>query len=458
MAEPLCFVLMPFGKKAAPTGQVLDFDAVYELLIGPAVRAAGLAPIRADEERAGGIIHKPMFERLVLCEYAVADLTSANANVFYELGVRHAVRPASTLLVYAEGLGQLPFDVGLLRALPYRMGDDGKPSDPAATKTRMAELLREARKGAVDSPLFNLLEGYPDIAHDKTDVFRDQVEYSQALKQKLSALRSVKPVAAAAQALRELEASLGAIADVESGVLVDLFLSYREVEGWQDMIALAGRMPRTLAATVLVREQLALALNRAGRGGEAEQVLLELLRTRGPSSETYGILGRVYKDRFAAASRAGNRSLGSGLLKKAVDAYLKGFESDLRDAYPGINALTLMAIANPADPRLRELLPVVAYAVKRHMAGREPNYWDYATQIELALHAGDEAAAREAVSNALAAAPKAWEIDTTLNNLGMLWRSRAEAGRKQPWEEDVESDLRQGMEEARGTKTEQRAP
>jgi hypothetical protein len=445
---------MPFGKKATSTGRVLDFDAIYELLIAPAAREAGLAPIRADEERAGGIIHKPMFERLVLCEYAVADLTSANANVFYELGVRHAVRPSSTLLVYAEGLGQLPFDVGLLRALPYRMGDDGKPLDSAATGTRMTQLLREARKGAVDSPLFNLLEGYPAIAHEKTDVFRDYVEYSQALKQKLRTLRAIKPLGAAAQALREIEASLGAIADVESGVLVDLFLSYREVEAWQDMIGLAGRMPRALAATVLVREQHALALNRAGRGDEAEQVLLELIRTRGPSSETYGILGRVYKDRFMAAARSGSKSLAGGFLKKAVDAYLKGFESDFRDAYPGINALTLMAIADPSDPRLRELVGVVGYAVQRHMAGREPNYWDFATQLELALHGGNEAAAREAVSNALAAAPKAWEIDSTLNNLRLLWRARAEAGLRQPWEEEIESDLQSRMEELRGTQRE----
>jgi len=48
---------------------------------------------------SGAIIHKPMFERLVLCEYAVADLTIANANVFYELGIRHSVRTWSTVLI-----------------------------------------------------------------------------------------------------------------------------------------------------------------------------------------------------------------------------------------------------------------------------------------------------------------------------------------------------------------------
>ena len=55
--------------------------------------------MRADEEMAGGIIHKPMFERLILCEYAVADLTAANAKVCYELGVRHAVRPGCIVLL-----------------------------------------------------------------------------------------------------------------------------------------------------------------------------------------------------------------------------------------------------------------------------------------------------------------------------------------------------------------------
>src|SRR3712207_3128287 len=110
MTRPLCFVLMPFGQKPDVAGSLVDFDAVYRDLIAPAIEQAGMQPLRADEEMTGGIIHKPMFERLILCEYAVADLTTANANVFYELGIRHAARPYSTVLVYAEGL-RLPFDV-----------------------------------------------------------------------------------------------------------------------------------------------------------------------------------------------------------------------------------------------------------------------------------------------------------------------------------------------------------
>src|SRR5918996_1016083 len=161
MMKPLCFVLMPFGKKPGPGGAVIDFDAVYAELIKPAIEAGGLVPIRADEEHAGGIIHKPMFERLILCEYAVADLTTANANVLFELGVRHAVRPWSTVLLFAEG-GRLPFDVGPLRAMPYQLNPEGTPKNVATTKAVLVKRLHEAHDPAPDSPIFQLVEGFPD--------------------------------------------------------------------------------------------------------------------------------------------------------------------------------------------------------------------------------------------------------------------------------------------------------
>src|SRR2546430_13095682 len=126
MLLPLCFVLMPFGRKNDASGRFVDFDDVYKNVIAPAIHDAELEPLRADEEVTGGIIHKPMFERLMLCPYAVADLTTANANVYYELGVRHALRPYSTILAFAEG-GRLPFDLPMNRALPYRLSRARKP-------------------------------------------------------------------------------------------------------------------------------------------------------------------------------------------------------------------------------------------------------------------------------------------------------------------------------------------
>jgi hypothetical protein len=435
MNRPLCFVLMPFGQKpaAGAAGLVIDFDAVYRDLIKPAIEAAGLEPIRADEEMTGGVIHKPMFERLILCEYAVADLTNANANVFYELGLRHAVKPATTVLMFAQDTGQLPFDVSLLRALPYRLDPGGKPAAAEADRSALVEKLGAARDFPTDSPVFQMVEGFPDLQRLKTDVFRDRVRYSEERKAELAVARKQ-----GLEAVRAVEAKLDPIADADSGVVIDLFLSYRAVKGWDDMIALAGKMSPPLAATVMVREQLGLALNRAGRRDEAERVLLDLIAKRGPSSETYGILGRVYKDQWEAA---GQGFLADGLLDKAIDAYLKGFEADWRDAYPGINAVTLMELKDPPDPRRAELIPVVAYSVERRIASGQPDYWDHATLLELAVLGRDRAAAVRALTAALANVREVWEPETTARNLRLIREARERRGEPVDWAQQVEEEL-----------------
>jgi MAP3K TRAFs-binding domain len=441
MPNDLCFVLMPFGKKPDVSGALVDFDAVYQQLIAPAIRQAGLDPIRADEEMTGGIIHKPMFERLIFCKFAVADLTTANANVFYELGLRHAVRPWSTVLIFSRGGSQLPFDVAPLKAMPYSLGPDGAPAGLPAALAALATRLAEARIAAAkespaDSPIYQLVDGYPDIDHTKTDVFRERVDYSAQQKEKLRAAR-----AQGVEALRAAEREMGDLASVEAGVLIDLFLSYRAVKAWSEMVDLVARMPRPLARTVMVQEQLGLALNRAGRGDAAEKVLIDLIDSRGPSSETYGILGRVYKDRWQAAARAGRTAQARGLLDRAIEAYLAGFEADWRDAYPGVNAVTLMEVREPPDPRRLDLLPIVAYAVERKIAAGKPDYWDHATRLELAVLRRDEAQGRRALGDALACVREPWEPETTVGNLSLIREARHRRGDDLPWAAEAETEL-----------------
>lgn len=441
MSMPLCFVLMPFGRKPAAGGVMVDFDAVYAELIAPAIAKAGFEPLRADEELAGGIIHKPMFERLILCSYAIADLTTANANVFYELGVRHALKSASTALIFASGTGPLPFDVGLLRGMPYQLGTDGKPSNAAADSEALRLRLVAAKELLPDSPLFQLVDGFPDIQHLKTDVFRERVDYSQTMKRRLAEARK-QDVATVNSIEKGLADSAGSLGDVEAGILIDLFLSYRALKGWQEMIALASNMPKHLAATVMVQEQLGLALNRAGQGDQAELVLTDLIASRGPSSETCGILGRVYKDRWAAAVKAGEAPKARGFLNKAIAAYLQGFQSDWRDAYPGVNAVTLMELKDPPDPAREALLPVVRYAVQRRIAAGKADYWDYATQLELAVLALDQVAAGEALDAALAEDIETWQAETTLNTIRLVIEARRRRGAVVPeWLTGIANEL-----------------
>jgi hypothetical protein len=224
-------------------------------------------------------------------------------------------------------------------------------------------------------------------------------------------------------------------------VVVDLFLSYRAVKGWEDMIALVHKMTSPLAATVLVQEQWGLALNRAGRGIEAERVLLDLLANRGPSSETYGILGRVYKDRWDAALKLGEKALARGLLGQAVEAYLKGFETDWRDAYPGVNAVTLMEIKDPPDPRRARLIPIVSYAVERRIASGKPDYWDHATLLELAVLANEQQKAEVTLADALAAVREVWEPETTARNLRLIREARERRNERIEWPNEIENEL-----------------
>lgn len=444
--KPLCFVLMPFGRKPEAAGRLVDFDVVYNEIIAPAVLEAGMEAIRADQEQIGGTIHKPMFERLMLCDYAVADMTGANPNVYYELGIRHALRPRSTVLIFAEGT-TLPFDLAMQRGQPYRMDAGGNLTDVAGDVGRIAERLRTAHEAAHDdSPLFQLVDGMPrlEIDHARTDIFRDRVAIAQGYKDALAAAR--KQGVAAVRAVAA-DPRLADLRNVEAGIIVDLMLSFRAVgttEGCEEMIALHARMPRELQQARMVREQLGFALNRVGRRAEAEKVLAGVIREFGPSSETNGLLGRVYKDMWEEAKQAGRGMEAKGHLRRAIASYRAGFEADWRDAYPGVNAVTLMALSDPPDPALDALLPVVRYAAFQRIRADEHqtgDYWDQATLIELAVVARDRDAAEDAAAAALSVVTEPWQPPTTARNLRLIREAREARGEDAAWIGDIEQAL-----------------
>lgn len=464
MMKPLCFVVMPFGQKPDPSGGAeIDFDRIYKTGLEPAIKAAEMEPIRADEERTGGIIHKPMFERLLLCEYALADLTTANANVFYELGVRHTARPSTTLTIFAKHQ-PIPFDVNFLRSMPYELGQHNAFGEDEAKALREAVTsklsdLRElsTRYAVVDSPLFDLLKDWDPgkIARDKTDVFREQVQLNEDLKRQLAAIRekgrSREGRIKALEDLQLLRAGLGSLEATEAGTVVDLMLSFRALEDWSGMIALHDDMPEALKRQILVREQLGFAYNRrAGKSqdpadrAEALRILTEVEEQQGPSSETCGLIGRIHKDNWNDALSANDRVTAVGHLKKAIKAYTRGFMADLRDAYPGINAVTLLDIKGDKDSLefKKRLLPVVSFAVEQRLAGSQPDYWDHATMLELAVLNDEPERAAEHLAEAIAEIRETWEPATTANNLHLIERARASRAIHTAWLVQIIKELK----------------
>ena len=144
-----CFVVMGFGLKTDfATGRTLDLDKTYQQIIKKAVEDAGLECIRADDIIHSGVIDKPMYELLLEADVVVADLSTSNVNAVYELGVRHALKPNTTIII-AEKQFKFPFDIGHIAIRSYEHLGKGIAESEAE---RMRESLKKTIMYLVDKP------------------------------------------------------------------------------------------------------------------------------------------------------------------------------------------------------------------------------------------------------------------------------------------------------------------
>jgi hypothetical protein len=110
-----------------------EFRAGYDDIIAPGMRTAGLAAVRADQE-ALGHIHGMMFERIFDSPVVIADVSGANPNVFYELGVSHTTARKTVTVVREDYRDHIPFDIAPYRVLIYPK----RPADSCGNDERVA--------------------------------------------------------------------------------------------------------------------------------------------------------------------------------------------------------------------------------------------------------------------------------------------------------------------------------
>ena len=112
-ADDSCFVMMPFSE---PHGNY--YSSVYE----PGIKKAGLKPVRADHEIFGsGKIMDQVWSGINTAKVLVAELTTKNPNVFYELGLAHALKKPVVLVSSNEE--DVPFDLHYIRVIYYDVND-----------------------------------------------------------------------------------------------------------------------------------------------------------------------------------------------------------------------------------------------------------------------------------------------------------------------------------------------
>ena len=179
----VCFVVMGFGKKTDyESGRTLDLDATYEAIIRPAIEQAGLRCIRADEVTHSGVIDLEMYELLLRADLVVADISTGNPNAIYELGVRHALCPNSTI-VMKEDAGRLYFDLDHVSTFQYRHLGEDIGAREAGRATRDLRLLIEAAlaSGKPDSPVYTFLPRLrrPMLSEEEFAELVDEMEAEQ---------------------------------------------------------------------------------------------------------------------------------------------------------------------------------------------------------------------------------------------------------------------------------------
>jgi O-acetyl-ADP-ribose deacetylase (regulator of RNase III) len=143
----ICFVIMPFGEKQGADGKPINFDEIYNCIIKEAIEDSelkdfGIKCLRCDEISQAGLIHEDMMEHIFRDEIAVVDVTTLNPNVFYELGVRNALRDKTTIIIRRKGT-ILPFNIKDLRVIDYDL-------DLTSAKNAKEKIIEFIKNGIIN--------------------------------------------------------------------------------------------------------------------------------------------------------------------------------------------------------------------------------------------------------------------------------------------------------------------
>jgi len=413
--NPHAFVVMPFGIKPAPNGKDINFDQVYELMIKPSLIEAGFQPFRADEESVSGDILTDMFQELLLADLVVADMSIDNANVFYELGVRHAFRKRGVVHIQS-GRDYMPFDVFNVRTLPYHVDDNGVP-DPEHLDRDKKNLIRITSEtwasdvDAVHSPIFGLLTGLsePDRQSLRTPLATNFWREFNDWEERIAIARRQKRIGDILLLTEEISNPL-----CKEDAVYQAGLALRELGRHELALQEYRKGLAVNPRNVEFRREEAVILSRMGRVDEAIIKLERLLEDEPGDTDATCCLGRIYtsiwKDCWAHIENLSERRKAAfdayQWMIKSIDTYLKGFHVDLNIHEPGIKAfnmcnilLQLAAAYESSDEpdsdiaTIRalqsELSGTLGLSLKARAASNMPDYWTLASLGEWHLIRGD---------------------------------------------------------------------
>ena len=367
-----CFVIMPFHEKDDPKRlDRIDFDRVYREIIRPAIvglaeRGLRIDCVRCDEIERAGLIHERMIERIADADVAVVDITTANPNVYYELGVRHTLRDRVTVLIRRKGTSN-PFNIGGMTTIEYDLD---------------ASSAARAREGIANFVANGLLSGA-----------RDSLVY--AVLPGLKAGRDAKPILESSVEEFELPGAPGKRIGIVCGNLRDVNLGAalrdRPIEVWvnSENINMQMARPHDLSVSGLIRY---LGARRDDTGTVIEDTIANELKAKmvrrqlvnpgevvstGPgtlgrthgvkriyhAAAVYGVVGTGYHGIAAVEKCITNALARADLEARGWIEHAGPTAGDSPSATPGAAARTLAPTSTPAPTSI--LFPLLASGTAR---------------------------------------------------------------------------------------------
>jgi len=336
------FIIRPFEKKKDLKGNEIDFDEVARVLIHPALEAIGAEGRETLDIVKSGNIRIDMFRRLLTADLVVADLSIHNANIFYELGIRHALRDQGTFMLRCDA-DKFPFDLQTDRYFTY---NKEKPEASLADlidalKSVQAEIQKDYT--AKDSPVFMSL---PNLTEPESWRFNP---VPQDFGEEVARAKTDKRAGDLALLSNEVKGfeweqngwrTVGlAQFDLKSYAPAKVTWEYVRRPEPTDLQSniLLGTIYERLAD--LTRSTQALDRAIANKAIESSQ-----------RAEVYALLGRNAKTRWRdewvndpPESRA-TTAFRSPHLRDSFENYKRAFDEDLNHFYSGLNALAMLSI------------------------------------------------------------------------------------------------------------------
>jgi hypothetical protein len=339
------FIIRPFGEKEG-----IDFDRVDRELVQVAIAKLNDQGLTLTGGTTGliskqGNIREDMFRMIVASDLVIADVSIHNANAFYELGIRHALRPRHTLLLRSETEHAYPFDLQTDRYFVYDAGQPGASVDAlvAALRSTLASIDR-------DSPVFALLPKL--VPHARSELVRVPFDFREDVDRarREGARGDLRLLASEAISFEWDQEGLRLIGEAQ--IKLGAFGGARDTFEWLRKAAPNDVQANLKLATIYQRLGLSEPPERKedlrARSDQALDRVLADDPAGGDRAEAYALRASNEKSRWIEdfSGRSGEDIAAAALRSSHLDAmlglYLKAANLDLNAHYPAANALGLL--------------------------------------------------------------------------------------------------------------------